>query len=1018
MATEVDIDDSLYSRQRYVLGDSAMKRMAKSSVLLYGVGGLGIEIGKNIVLAGIKSLTVQDPAICSIMDLGTQYFLCDDDVLNKRNRAEVSVTRLSELNPYVSIQTMTTALDGTCDLEYLKQYQCVILTESSLNVQIRVNTFCRSNGIKFICADMYGVFGGLFCDFGDNFEVSDTNGEEPKECFISTISKENPGVISSFEYRMHGFETDDVVTFKEVVGMTKLNGLQCKIKVLSPYTFSICDTSGDEFSPHEHGGIVTQVKSSKTFSFECLEQQLKKPSLLISDFSKFDVPLSIHSGFIALQKFRETNERLPHVWSSEDADQLCSIVNDLKSEGYFNECGDISIEVIKILSYTCQGNFLPTCAALGGIAAQESLKSVTGKFTPLNQWLYLDALEVLKPDDMKQTELFQMKNDRYDQLRICIGENNLQKLQKLKLFMVGCGAIGCEMMKNYAMMGIGTLDQGQITVTDNDLIEKSNLNRQFLFRPQHIRQPKSTTAAVMVKQINPALNIVPQQHKVCIDTEKTVYPDSFFEQQDIVVNALDNIAARRYVDMRCVTAQRSLLESGTMGTKGHTQVIVAHLTETYGSQLDPPDTDIPYCTLKSFPANIEHCMHWAREKFESSFAQKPNAFNKFWSTNTDTQSVIERLSQSESIEGAIQASKLLKTRPSTWADCVCIGRLKFEKYFNHKAKHLLHAFPLDTRTSDGALFWQSPKRPPTPQEFDAQNPIHLQFVIATAHLYADNNKITIPNPINDDDIKQIVSTVDVPPYVPTNKKIEIDETDSSNKESKEEIVSTDELVKAGSVIQNILSNKDSAKVLEKMVPAEFEKDDDSNGHIDFISSAANLRGDMYNIENADRLRIKRIAGHIVPAIATTTAAVSGLISVELVKVVEGLSIDKYRNSFLNLALPVLLMSEPGPAERKVIKEGLSFTQWDRWDIVGKPEYTLQNLLDDLKQRSSFNTVFVGHGTKIVYAEFMPAHRKRLAEKMSKLLKMKSGDKYFDLVISFESLDDEDIDGPPIRYFFS
>ena len=43
------------------------------------------------------------------------------------------------------------------------------------------------------------------------------------------------------------------------------------------------------------------------------------------------------------------------------------------------------------------------------------------------------------------------------------------------------------MLKNYALLGIGTADKGQITITDNDLIEKSNLNRQFLFRPQHIR---------------------------------------------------------------------------------------------------------------------------------------------------------------------------------------------------------------------------------------------------------------------------------------------------------------------------------------------------------------------------------------------------------------------------------------------------------------------------------------------------------------------------------------------------
>ena len=65
---------------------------------------------------------------------------------------------------------------------------------------------------------------------------------------------------------------------------------------------------------------------------------------------------------------------------------------------------------------------------------------------------------------------------------------------------------------------------------------------------------------------------------------------------------------------RCVTNQRPLLESGTMGAKGHVQVIVPHMTESYTSQQDPMDHDVPYCTLKSFPAQMEHTIQWARDK--------------------------------------------------------------------------------------------------------------------------------------------------------------------------------------------------------------------------------------------------------------------------------------------------------------------------------------------------------------------------------------------------------------------
>jgi ubiquitin-activating enzyme E1-like protein 2 len=80
---------------------------------------------------------------------------------------------------------------------------------------------------------------------------------------------------------------------------------------------------------------------------------------------------------------------------------------------------------------------------------------------------------------------FQPTGTRSDGQRICLGSDTEQKLANLKLFMIGCGAIGCEMLKNFAMLGTAC-GTGLLTVTDNDLIEKSNLNRQFLFRPKDI----------------------------------------------------------------------------------------------------------------------------------------------------------------------------------------------------------------------------------------------------------------------------------------------------------------------------------------------------------------------------------------------------------------------------------------------------------------------------------------------------------------------------------------------------
>lgn len=1018
MATDMEIDDSLYSRQRYVLGDHAMKKMASSSVLVYGMGGVGIEIAKNIVLAGVKALTVQDGNVATVQDLGTQFFLRDVDIKQQRNRAEASVHRLSELNPYVSLNILTYSIEDDTDLEYLKQYQCVILTELPLHLQIKINKFCREQSlqIKFISCDVYGVFCSAFCDFGDSFEVTDPNGEEPKDIFIESISKDNPALVTCLQEKMHGLEDGDNVTFKEVNGMTEINDKIFSISVRTPESFTInCDTSNQEFSPFTHGGRAIQVKTPILMKYESLEKQLFNPKLLLCDFSKFESPSMIHLGFMALHKFKQENDRLPNVWCKTDAEVVVALSKEL-NEQMETKVTSLDEDLIRIISYTCRGSFAPLCAALGGFVAQEGLKALTGKFTPLNQMIYLDSIDVISKEDCSNSSLFQPRNDRYDCLRICIGENGCTKLSQIKLFMVGCGAIGCEMLKNYALLGIGS--NGKITITDNDLIEKSNLNRQFLFRPQHIRKPKSTTAANSVLEINPDLKIEPQQYKVCPQTEETTYPDAFFEYQDLIVNALDNVEARRYVDSRCVTNQKPLLESGTMGTKGHVQVIVPHLTESYGSQRDPVDQDVPYCTLKSFPATIEHCIQWARDKFESSFVQKPNMFNKFWSSNSNVQEVITKLLDGSPLDGGVQVSKILINRSTDWRDCVKLGRLKFEKYFNHRAKQLLHHFPLDTKLQDGSLFWQSPKRPPAPQEFDATNDIHMSFVISTARLYA--YAANIPESLQDTSIETvvpIVQIVEVPTFRPSSKRIVTDE--SASKPVDEPQTETDESQDAANRIQQVINNSKSPnEVTSNMKIADFEKDDDSNAHIDFITAAANLRASMYGIECADRLKVKKIAGRIVPAIATTTAAVAGLVAVEILKVLDRKQpIEVYKNCFLNLALPVLLLSEPGAVEKTVIKEGLTVTIWDKWEVKGNKTYILQQFLLHFKEVYGFEATMVGHGVKMVYVPFMPGHSKRLTHTMEKLLKPHPGQKYADLVVCLQGDNEEDIECPPIRYYF-
>merc|ERR1712054_164110 len=107
------------------------------------------------------------------------------------------------------------------------------------------------------------------------------------------------------------------------------------------------------------------------------------------------------------------------------------------------------------------------------------------------------------------------------------GHSFVEKLGKLKYFMVGCGALGCEFLKNFALNGVCCGDGGLLTVTDNDRIELSNLTRQFLFREHNVGQPKSKAASEMAKVMNPMMKVKAEEMFVGAKTEDH-FDDAFW----------------------------------------------------------------------------------------------------------------------------------------------------------------------------------------------------------------------------------------------------------------------------------------------------------------------------------------------------------------------------------------------------------------------------------------------------------------------------------------------------------
>uniref|UniRef100_A0A453IAG6 Ubiquitin-activating enzyme E1 C-terminal domain-containing protein n=1 Tax=Aegilops tauschii subsp. strangulata TaxID=200361 RepID=A0A453IAG6_AEGTS len=427
-----------------------------------------------------------------------------------------------------------------------------------------------------------------------------------------------------------------------------------------------------------------------------------------------------------------------------------------------------------------------------------------------------------------------------------------------------------------------------------------------------------------------------------------------------------------YMDMRCLYFQKPLLESGTLGPKCNTQMVIPHLTENYGASRDPPEKQAPMCTVHSFPHNIDHCLTWARSEFEGLLEKTPNEVNSFMSNPAEYAAAMRKAGDAQARELLERVRECLdKERCDKFEDCIAWARLKFEDYFSNRVKQLTFTFPEDAATSTGAPFWSAPKRFPRPVQFSAVDSSHIQFILSASILRAVSFGIPIPDwAKNTGNLADIVSKVAVPEFEPkSGVKIETDEK-ATNLSS----ASVDD----AAVIEDLLTKLEAcAKKLPsgfQMKPIQFEK-----------------------------LKAKFIAGRIIPAIATTTAMATGLVCLELYKVLAGdHPVEDYRNTFANLALPMFSMAEPVPP-KEMKHQDMRWTVWDRWSIKGN--ITVAELLKWLSDKGL-----------TAYSDRLKRKMVDVAQEVAKV-DVPAYRKHFDVVVACEDDDGNDIDIPLISIYF-
>lgn len=790
-------------------------------------------------------------------------------------------------------------------------------------------------------------------------------------------------------------------------------------------------------TPYHGGGFITEVKEQVVTSFYPLAKALRYAHQVETDPLDWTLNNRTHAALASVLLFASTNSShkigaLPRVHNDEDAEQALNLFKEWNAEGKkiceedaekdkkrrehdeheeeakhksaaLSEesseadkpdpdmpgkppaprapnafCLDESDEdsfpaaFIKRTARVISVELQPMAAFIGAVVAQEVVK-VTGKFTPINQFLSFDYSPAL-PNDEELQKLqaageLAPRGDRYDNLTRLMGRTFTDKLQALKVFMPGCGALGCEYMKNFALLGMCNGSKGgKLTVTDNDRIEVSNLSRQFLFREDNVGQPKSVAAGKRVKDMNGAMNVDARQDFVGSTTEK-IFDDAFWDSLDCVINALDNMPTRIYVDGKCVFHRKVLVEAGTTGTAGNVDIVNPGKTTSYSDGGKADETGgIPMCTLRNFPYIYEHCIEWARAQFNEAFVtplsltqqirEDPARFVSKLKADIDSQSADgAKLSMYEkNIKNLSHVQALitsLTSEPPSIELCARLAWKLFHEQFRDRIVALCQAFPKDARKKNGEHFWSGHRHFPTPLSGDALavDEDVREFMISATNLFASMFGIHGEKPApRFNDAKQrwmaqyrtkewISGVVANLGGVPVPEKVDVEDLDDeskadrqaggngSNKEVAKDLTLDEARAKFNELVDSLV--KGVTEIPASAAALEFEKDDDDNFHIDFVTAASNLRAKNYEIATKDRLSVKLIAGKIIPAIATTTAAVCGLGLLEYFKVLLGRGIQDLRNGQIDLGCNTYMLFERDPpAENKTRVEKQYYPEHD------------------------------------------------------------------------------------------
>ena len=550
-------------------------------------------------------------------------------------------------------------------------------------------------------------------------------------------------------------------------------------------------------------------------------------------------------------------------------------------------------------------------------------------------------------------------------------------------------------------MGVCSKKGKQLIITDNDNIKLNNLNTQFLFKKADIGNSKSKCSCKAIKKINPSCNARDLQLEVCSKNVQ-IFNEKFWNEQTCIIDAVDNIQTRNYIDNQCTAYGKCHIDSGIVGTNGHVQMIIPHTTSCYCDSQDPTDELFTDSITYNFPVWIENCFEYAIYNFKDYFIEVIKDTKKFLE---DKSQLYSNLRNDGSFDYQLTKLKFIQKHLVLASEqnidkIIEFAVMKYAENFQYKIQQLLYNYPGDYINRDGTKFWSGSKRLPHPIPYDSEDESSFLFVKNYTKILS--RSLSIKGDLSDNYIKEISSKIRIPNF--ETYQFEIKE------------IKDDEIGNELSSLKKELNIYDKNKIdHNKIHPEIFDYDDDNNGHIDFIHAFTNLRARNYNIKECGKLKSKMIAGKIIPKIVNTSSTIAGLASLQLYILHQTNKRDFLRDCYLNLGINSIIMTEPKEVIHMKDKDNDPILlgpvksiphNWTVWDIIIiNKSMTCKELIDYIMKKYNVEVSIITAGNVTIIQTFMPSSKRRLSQKIEDIynnnsrIKLKESDKHLFLEIS-------------------